>query len=690
MALSDKNLVITPNIGSTTDDPKIVFSAASSATSATIVTLRAYTATNGTLSFEGSAGQLFSVGNNVTGTIFAVSDAMGIPSIEVLDTGLVKLAQYSSYVKIYNTVSSVSTTTGALVVGGGVGIASTLTIAGTLYNNGQATSLNNQYNGVKLGVVSTYNFSTGTTASIVNSVLSIRPITPIGDVAPLSPTNGLLWWDSSAGNLRIYYSDADSSQWVDASPANYSVQSITAGTDTVISARTGQVTIQDTSTLQSITNRGFTSTSAINITNTASSTSTLTGALIVTGGVGVGSNAFIRGKIIIAHGYEQGTGQLQVKGNAALAGTSTIQTLNLQGGTNLFAYSQNMSLAPWGGDRLTRTQVSITAPDGSSTSTSIIPTVAATNGVLAQAGPTINGIATTVSLYAKAAGFNFIAFGANNGGASVCFDLINGVIARGTGVITSAGNGWWRVAYNSTDFHNGNQCYIAVSEVAADTNLLTADGIKGLYVWGAQAETGTTLTSYTPTTSTAIVTANNLLIPNGGIFISSTLTSTSTTTGALTVAGGVGIGGALNVSTTATFSKDLYNTNNFYWSTTTTQPIISDVLDLDDESFYTDGFTNSFTLTYNQNTATITSPFQLLVTVNGAIQPAFDLSYDTIWFGHLLTASKGYTIDLSGNLKFADCPSVGSQVLVRTVGSVAQTHVKKVYPFKPADILLGF
>lgn len=94
MALSDKNIVITPNISSSTDDPKIVFSGASSTLGPQNITLKAYPTNGGTLSFEGSAGQLFSITNSLTGTIFSVSDISGIPSIEVLDTGLVKLAQY--------------------------------------------------------------------------------------------------------------------------------------------------------------------------------------------------------------------------------------------------------------------------------------------------------------------------------------------------------------------------------------------------------------------------------------------------------------------------------------------------------------------------------------------------------------------------------------------------------------------
>jgi hypothetical protein len=97
MANSNKNIVITPNIGSTSD-PKIVFSGADASTGAQNITVTAYPTNGGTLSFDGSAGQLLSISNSTTGTIFSANDVSGIPSIEVLDTGLVKLAQYSGNV----------------------------------------------------------------------------------------------------------------------------------------------------------------------------------------------------------------------------------------------------------------------------------------------------------------------------------------------------------------------------------------------------------------------------------------------------------------------------------------------------------------------------------------------------------------------------------------------------------------
>lgn len=63
----------------------------------------------------------------------------------------------------------------------------------------------------------------------------------ISDSAPSNASSGDLWWDSDNGNLKIYYTDIDSSQWVDAytteassgSGGSSSSSSITDGTSTL-------------------------------------------------------------------------------------------------------------------------------------------------------------------------------------------------------------------------------------------------------------------------------------------------------------------------------------------------------------------------------------------------------------------------------------------------------------------------
>ena len=52
------------------------------------------------------------------------------------------------------------------------------------------------------------------------------------DTAPGTPQDGDLWWKSDEGRLKVYYSDADSNQWVDASPPAEPPATVVALSDT--------------------------------------------------------------------------------------------------------------------------------------------------------------------------------------------------------------------------------------------------------------------------------------------------------------------------------------------------------------------------------------------------------------------------------------------------------------------------
>jgi hypothetical protein len=98
MAYSDKNILVIPAVGDSVNDPRIIFSAAGVSTGPIDISLFVHTDSNGTLSFEGTAGQLFSITNSFSGTFYSVNDSAGIPSLEVVDDGTVKIARYSGNV----------------------------------------------------------------------------------------------------------------------------------------------------------------------------------------------------------------------------------------------------------------------------------------------------------------------------------------------------------------------------------------------------------------------------------------------------------------------------------------------------------------------------------------------------------------------------------------------------------------
>lgn len=99
MANTDKDILITTNKGQTAD-PKIEFKGADASTSAQTITATVTPTNNGTLSFDGSNGQLFSITNDFTGTIFSVNDVSGIPSLEVDASGTIRIAEFSGNVLV--------------------------------------------------------------------------------------------------------------------------------------------------------------------------------------------------------------------------------------------------------------------------------------------------------------------------------------------------------------------------------------------------------------------------------------------------------------------------------------------------------------------------------------------------------------------------------------------------------------
>ena len=121
MANTYKNILIVPNIGAATGtDPYISFRGGN-ATVNTEITLKVYPDSNGTLSFEGNTGQLFSITNDLTGSIFSVNDISGIPSIDVNANGEIRLAQFDGNVLIGSTNSDGSA---LLTMNGAANIAS--------------------------------------------------------------------------------------------------------------------------------------------------------------------------------------------------------------------------------------------------------------------------------------------------------------------------------------------------------------------------------------------------------------------------------------------------------------------------------------------------------------------------------------------------------------------------------------
>jgi hypothetical protein len=110
---------------------------------------------------------------------------------------------------------------------------------------------------------------------------------------------------------------------------------ITVNYDDLGSPVTGNIDLAVTSTLQTVTNRGATTTNAISITDATGSSNSTTGALKVTGGLGVFENVNVGGNIATATGTVSATRLISTvaTGTAPLTVTSTTAVANLQAAT---------------------------------------------------------------------------------------------------------------------------------------------------------------------------------------------------------------------------------------------------------------------------------------------------------------------------------------------------------------------
>ena len=226
-------------------------------------------------------------------------------------------------------------------------------------------------------------------------------------------------------------------------------------------------------------------------------------------------------------GYVAGAGQrtdidnISVKellGNHAFQSTSaqrpTLGREPYTGVRNLLTFTEQFDNAAWTKTNVTATANAATAPDGTMTADALFETTANVNGdgrlTRQDTVSTLSGNAT-YSLYLKANGRNFayiaLSTTSYSGGVVLGLDLSTGAQfvfqAYGTGVtlvggtITALADGWYRVIVTGS-FSSAVQVRSQVN-VSATSNTAAnyvGDPTKGVLVWGAQLEAGSTATTY--------------------------------------------------------------------------------------------------------------------------------------------------------------------------------------------------
>ena len=165
---------------------------------------------------------------------------------------------------------------------------------------------------------------------------------------------------------------------------------------------------------------------------------------------------------------------------------------------NKLTYSEDFSNAAWIKLNLSITANSSTSPDGTQNSTLVVPNATVGNRLIVN--NTVNNLKTN-SVFLKKKEIEYVKLG--NASATVVVNLSNGTLSKSSDStndysIESYGNEWYRVSiYNKTATSYQIQFFFGVDSSGAN---IATNGTDGLYIWGAQLNSGSTAKTYFPTT----------------------------------------------------------------------------------------------------------------------------------------------------------------------------------------------
>ena len=434
---------------------------------------------------------------NITDATASITTSTG--ALVVLGgLGIGGAANIGGITKVTNNTATSNTTTGAFVVTGGVGIGGGLYAGGQVNLTATADSTDKDSGAlvVEGGVGIEKNLYVGGNVNITGSITIPNDSITYAKIQNVSATDRILGRSSAgAGDIEEITCTAAGRALLDDATATDQLTTLGAAADNVVVKLSGDQTVAGAKTFSGITT----------VSNTTESTTKDTGALVVEGGVGIEKALNVGGNAVI-NSIHVGTG-------TAAAPTSNTVVGNGAGATLTSGGTENVCIGRNAGAGLSGSSHNVLVGDG--------------------AGQNVTGIGEQTAVGRLA--LNSLDGGEKNS----AFGLNAGVFLDGT---------------RNRNTIIGGQCGVLIN---AGTNLTSADDtilIGANCRAGENSQTNQIVIatngrgngSNTTTIGNSLTTGTYL--PNGTLYVQETDNSTSTTTGALVVSGGAGIAGAVNIS----------------------------------------------------------------------------------------------------------------------------------------------